>query len=77
MEEAVVKTDLPGALSRRQGKVRDIYDYGDGLLIVLHGANMPAAKGNDGYSLAGSAQWAHGDTGSVFLLGSDHGPAHS
>jgi len=32
--EAVLKTDLPGALSRRQGKVRDIYDYGEGLLIV-------------------------------------------
>ena len=34
MAEAVLKTDLPGALSRREGKVRDIYDYGDGLLIV-------------------------------------------
>lgn len=34
MEKAVLSTDLPGAASRRQGKVRDIYDYGDGLLIV-------------------------------------------
>jgi len=34
MPEALMRTDLPGALSRRQGKVRDIYDYGDGLLIV-------------------------------------------
>jgi len=34
MEQVVLRTELPGALSRRQGKVRDIYDYGDGLLIV-------------------------------------------
>ena len=33
-EQAVLETDLPGALSRRQGKVRDIYDYPEGLLIV-------------------------------------------
>ncbi|MEN6301616.1 MAG: phosphoribosylaminoimidazolesuccinocarboxamide synthase [Armatimonadia bacterium] len=33
-EQAVLATDLPGAISRRQGKVRDIYDYGDGLLII-------------------------------------------
>lgn len=33
-EQAVLQTDLPGAISRRQGKVRDIYDYGDGLLII-------------------------------------------
>ena len=33
-ELTVLKTDLPGALSSRSGKVRDIYDYGDGLLIV-------------------------------------------
>jgi phosphoribosylaminoimidazole-succinocarboxamide synthase len=33
-QQAVLETDLPGAISRRQGKVRDIYDYGDGLLIV-------------------------------------------
>lgn len=32
--QAVLQTDLPGAALRRQGKVRDIYDYGDGLLIV-------------------------------------------
>ena len=30
----VLETDLPGAVSRRSGKVRDIYDYGDGLLLV-------------------------------------------
>ncbi len=30
----ILSTDLPGALSKRSGKVRDIYDYGDGLLIV-------------------------------------------
>lgn len=30
----VLETDLPGALSRRSGKVRDIYDYGEGLLLV-------------------------------------------
>jgi phosphoribosylaminoimidazole-succinocarboxamide synthase len=29
-----MRTDLPGAISRREGKVRDIYDYRDGLLIV-------------------------------------------
>jgi phosphoribosylaminoimidazole-succinocarboxamide synthase len=34
MDQALMGTDLPGALSRRQGKVRDVYDYGDGLLIV-------------------------------------------
>ena len=33
-EQAVLETDLPGAISRRQGKVRDIYDYGEALLIV-------------------------------------------
>lgn len=32
--EVVMYTDLPGAVSRRQGKVRDIYDYGEVLLIV-------------------------------------------
>jgi phosphoribosylaminoimidazole-succinocarboxamide synthase len=33
-EKVVLETDLPGAISRRSGKVRDIYDYGDGLLMV-------------------------------------------
>lgn len=33
-KHAVMETDLPGALSRRQGKVRDIYEYEDGLLLV-------------------------------------------
>jgi phosphoribosylaminoimidazole-succinocarboxamide synthase len=33
-QQAVLETDLPGALKRRQGKVRDIYDYGDGILLV-------------------------------------------
>lgn len=33
-EQAVLETDLPGALTRRQGKVRDIYDYPEALLIV-------------------------------------------
>jgi len=33
-EKVVMCTDLPGAISRRQGKVRDIYEYPDGLLIV-------------------------------------------
>ena len=33
-EQAVLETDLPGAITRRQGKVRDIYDYPEGLLIV-------------------------------------------
>lgn len=32
--KVVMSTDLPGASSRRQGKVRDIYEYKDGLLIV-------------------------------------------
>jgi phosphoribosylaminoimidazole-succinocarboxamide synthase len=32
--QVILETDLPGALERRQGKVRDIYDYGDALLIV-------------------------------------------
>lgn len=34
MREAVLRTDLPGAVSRSSGKVRDIYDFGDMLLIV-------------------------------------------
>ena len=33
-EKVVLETDLPGALSRRSGKVRDIYEYADGLLMV-------------------------------------------
>lgn len=33
-ENVVLKTDLPGALAARSGKVRDVYDYGDGMLIV-------------------------------------------
>ena len=33
-ERTILKTDLPGAVSSRSGKVRDIHDYGDGLLIV-------------------------------------------
>ncbi|MHB8994017.1 MAG: phosphoribosylaminoimidazolesuccinocarboxamide synthase [Armatimonadota bacterium] len=33
-EQAVLETDLPGAISRRQGKVRDIYEYPEGVLIV-------------------------------------------
>lgn len=33
-QQAILQTDLPGALFRRQGKVRDIYDYEDGLLII-------------------------------------------
>jgi len=33
-EKTILYTDLPGAVSRRSGKVRDIYDYGDCLLIV-------------------------------------------
>lgn len=32
--KVVMSTDLPGAISRRQGKVRDIYEYEDGLLLV-------------------------------------------
>jgi phosphoribosylaminoimidazole-succinocarboxamide synthase len=34
-EKTILHTDLPGALLRRSGKVRDIYDYGDCLLIVV------------------------------------------
>ena len=34
-EKTILYTDLPGAISRRSGKVRDIYDYGDCLLIVV------------------------------------------
>lgn len=33
-QQAVLETDLPGAVSRRQGKVRDIYDYGTGMLLI-------------------------------------------
>ncbi len=31
---ALVSTDLPGADAKRSGKVRDVYEYGDRLLIV-------------------------------------------
>src|SRR5450759_4403117 len=34
-KKTILYTDLPDAVSRRQGKVRDIYDYGDCLLIVV------------------------------------------
>ena len=33
-QQAVLATDLPGAMSQRQGKVRDIYEFEDGLLLV-------------------------------------------
>ncbi len=33
-EKAILTTDLPGAISRRSGKVRDIYEYEQGLLLV-------------------------------------------
>ena len=33
-EQAVLGTDLPGAISRRQGKVRDVYEYEEGMLLV-------------------------------------------
>ena len=33
-QQAVLETDLPGAVSRRQGKVRDVYDYGTGMLLI-------------------------------------------
>ncbi len=33
-DQAILATDLPGAVSRRQGKVRDIYEFDEGLLIV-------------------------------------------
>ena len=32
--KVVLQTDLPGAIAKRSGKVRDIYDFGEGLLIV-------------------------------------------
>ncbi len=32
--KVVMSTDLPGAINRRQGKVRDIYEYEEGLLLV-------------------------------------------
>lgn len=34
VKKTILSTDLPGAISRRSGKVRDIHDYGDCLLIV-------------------------------------------
>ena len=33
-ERTILKTDLPGAISSRSGKVRDIYDFGEGMLII-------------------------------------------
>jgi phosphoribosylaminoimidazole-succinocarboxamide synthase len=32
--KVIMSTDLPGAISRRQGKVRDVYEYEDGMLLV-------------------------------------------
>ncbi|MFW5868695.1 MAG: phosphoribosylaminoimidazolesuccinocarboxamide synthase, partial [Armatimonadota bacterium] len=32
--KVIMSTDPPGAISRRQGKVRDIYEYEDGMLLV-------------------------------------------
>ncbi len=34
VEKTILTTHLPGADSRRSGKVRDIYEFGDNLLIV-------------------------------------------
>jgi len=34
VEKTILATHLPGADSRRSGKVRDIYEFGDNLLIV-------------------------------------------
>ena len=33
-QQAVLGTDLPGAISRRAGKVRDVYEYEDGMILV-------------------------------------------
>jgi len=33
-QQAILETDLPGAISRRQGKVRDVYEYEHGMLLV-------------------------------------------
>ena len=33
-EKTILTTDLPGAISRRSGKVRDVYEYDGGLLLV-------------------------------------------
>lgn len=33
-QQALLSTDLPGAITRRQGKVRDVYEYEDGVLLV-------------------------------------------
>lgn len=33
-EQAILATDLPGAIKRSQGKVRDIYEYEDGMLLI-------------------------------------------
>ncbi len=34
VEKTILATDLPGADSRRAGKVRDIYEFGNNLLVV-------------------------------------------
>lgn len=33
-EKVILTTDLPGAISRRLGKVRDVYEYKGGILLV-------------------------------------------
>ncbi len=63
MAEAILQTDIPGALSKRSGKVRDIYDYGDHLLIVASDrisafdVVMPAGIPGKGKILAGLSQY--------------------
>lgn len=34
MKKCLITTDIPGAVSKHQGKVRDIYDFGEHLLIA-------------------------------------------
>jgi len=63
MADAILQTDIPGALSKRSGKVRDIYDYGDHLLIVAtdrisaFDVVMPAGIPGKGSILAGLSRY--------------------
>ncbi|MCD6350584.1 MAG: phosphoribosylaminoimidazolesuccinocarboxamide synthase, partial [Armatimonadetes bacterium] len=69
--KVVLQTDLPGALSRRSGKVRDIYDYGDGLLMVatdrisVFDVILPTGIPDKGRVLTGLSVFWFGKTSSI------------
>jgi len=63
MAEAILETDIPGALAKRSGKVRDIYDCGEHLLIIAtdrisaFDVVMPTGIAGKGKILAGLSRY--------------------